>query len=255
MTSKQYANPRRLLRILNERRKNQGLPPFKNWETVRHRLKRRGCKTIKSNTGAVFYNIHSVLKTLELKCTQKRKKGTLNRFDSLVKAHQKLSLLKCTEERSFAPEFIPAKDALLLFNAIRSSFGRRTIQSTIALWKFLKDNNVPCKKGVCQNYYKLTDVIALAYRPRSRQQTMLQSALPVAPMSVIQDPEYIELHAFADFADLHHTTILKHVYKGNLVAYKSPQGILLHTPSVSAFFLHQAGLHPHSFKKTKHHHA
>lgn len=113
MINKQYAKPKRLLRILNERRKNQGLPPFKNWETVRHRLKRSGCKTIKSNTKSVFYNIHSAVKSLELKRAPKKKKGTLNRFDSLIKAHQKLSLLKCTEERSFAPEFIPAKDALL----------------------------------------------------------------------------------------------------------------------------------------------
>lgn len=256
MINKQYAKPKRLLRLLNERRKSQGLPPFKNWETVRHRLKLRGCKTIKiQNTGAVFYNISSAVKALELKRPAKKRKGTLNRFDSLIKAHQKLSLLKCMEERSFAPEFIPAKDALLLFNAIRSVFGRRTIQSTMSLWNRLKANNVPCKKGVCQNYYKATDVIALAYRQRSRQQTMLQSALPVAPMSVMQDPEYIELHAFADFADLHHSTLLKHIYKGNIVAYKSPQGILLHTPSTSAFFLHRAMEHPHSFKKKNHHHA
>lgn len=80
---------------------------------------------------------------------------------------------------------------------------------------------------------------------------MLQSALPVAPMSVMQDPEYIELHAFADFVDLHPSTILKHIYNGNIVAYKSPQGILLHTAAASAFFLHHATEHPHSFKKKK----
>ncbi len=256
MIDKQYVRPKRLLRILNECRNELGLTPFKNWESVRHKLKQGGCKTIKQSSRTFLYNIHSAVKVLELKCTTKKKKGTLNRYKGLVQAHKKNKLYAEAEKRSYYPEYLQTQEAFSLFNAIRLALGRPTFRHSQGLYRFFKDNNVERKKGKYANYYKAAEVIALAYRPRfHNKRIMFLSVLPEATPEIMKDPEYITMLAFSKLSDIAYDTIRKNIHHGNIVAYKSPQGVLLHTPTTAAFFLDRAKEHPHSFKKKKHHHA
>lgn len=230
---------------VNEERVARGLKPIAQQDTLRRRLKKGGCRVRFYSGKKPRYSLNDA-RAIVFSNTSRKKHWTKEKRQKQAFVVQAVwEALRSRDMRAYGETKLTAKQALEVFNAVRRAVGRKPIKSINAWHTQAKRKNIPTVRGKLLTFFDPVDIVRWAIAPDKRRCYKVgaqEACLPKAPREIELSGEWISCNEFAKVADIHVTTVRRHVYEGDLEGYVTSRlhEVLIHARTAAEFFLERA---------------
>lgn len=231
---------------LNEERVARGLKPMECMAHLRKKLQAGGCR-VRFYTGKVpRYSMNDARKLINGPQLRRKKQWTeSSRKQQAFVMSCMMTARRSRDMRAYGEQLMTAKEAHAAFNSIRRAAGRKTIKSINAWHSQAKRKNIPMRKGAFLTFFDAADIARWAIEKDARRclkPGKCEECLPKAPRELELSTEWISCNEFAQIADIHVTTVRRHVYEGDLEGYVTSRlhEVLIHARTAAEFFLERA---------------
>lgn len=230
---------------VNEERVARGLKPIAHHDTLRRRLKKGECRVRFYSGKKPRYSLNDA-RAIVFGNTSRKKHWTKEKRQKQAFVVQAVwEAHRSRDMRAYSETKLTAKQALEVFNAVRRAAGRKPIKSINAWHTQAKRKNIPMVRGKVLTFFDAVDIVRWAIAPDKRRCHKVgaqEACLPKASREIELSGEWISCNEFAKIADIHVTTVRRHVYEGELVGYVTDRlhEVLIHARTAAEFFLERA---------------
>ena len=231
---------------VNEERVAWGLKPIAHQDTLRKRLKKGECRVRFYSGKKPRYSLNDARAIVFGNTSRKKHWSKEKRQKQAFVIQAVWEAQRSRDMRAYGEHKLTAKQALEVFNTVRRAAGRKPIKSINAWHTQAKRKNIPTVRGKVLTFFDAVDIVRWAVAPDERRGYnkvgAQEASLPKAPREIELSGEWISCNEFAKVADIHVTTVRRHVYEGDLEGYVTSRlhEVLIHARTAAEFFLERA---------------